>query len=165
MTKLMFALIGVVMFALPATILAGSNLRGVVSHASGTYRVMLPESLGGTCPESGCVGDLLTCPAGEACVIVTGVYSFLEGICDDGGPNPCAGRLTILQEDCNDPRFPPSLGGPGGRDIKLDGAILSIGSRGESIVCFDDTATPEAPADCMGSSTTAAIIFEGDTQG
>ena len=162
MTKLMFALIGVVMFALPTTILAELNPRGVVFQSSGTFISDTPQSFGGTCPESGCAGDLVTCAADEEIVIVTGTDNFVEGVCDDAGPTPCAGRVGFLEEDCFDARFPPPLG-PGGRDIKLDGLILSARFRGEVITCFDDTATPDAPADC--TAPTATIILEGTTLG
>ena len=53
-------------------------------------------------------GELVDCagdpppflPPGVEISAVRSVYTKLEGVCDDKGPRPCAGRLTRLTENC-----------------------------------------------------------------
>jgi len=54
------------------------------------------------------IGELVTCPgfnlmnfaASQHLLRVTSVYDRYEGVCDDLGPVPCAGRLLTIQESC-----------------------------------------------------------------
>lgn len=127
--------------------------RGVVGLWSGVYRQNAPQPQG-LCPATGCVGDLVTCGPGEGIVISTFTFSLLEGVCDDAGATPCAGKTTGLSEGCFDLTPPPT-----GRDIKVAGTVLSITTHGKDRFCFDAAAL----SDCSGSPPSATVISEGPT--
>jgi len=140
MKKLLYALTGMLMLALPVPLLAEAP-RGIVAHTVGTH------STDFTCAVTGCAGDLVTCPVGHGLVTAKITYLFMEGICDDAGPTPCNGRVRGLLENCLDPR----------RGINVRGAILSITMQGKFRFCFDDTAA----SDCTGTPPAAVVVGEG----
>ncbi len=123
---------------------------GVVAQWSGTYTQEADEDSIANCPGGGvCAGDLETCPDGEGIAITKTTFYFLEGICDDAmvaTGTACAGRFTALAEECSNPAVNVLPG-----DIKLDGSILSVNSRGTTRICFDNSATPVSPAVCTGT--------------
>lgn len=127
------------------------NAQGIVAIWNGASTRSLPQAFGGTCPNTGCQGDLVTCGPGEALVVAKFAYSMLEGICDDDGPTPCAGKATGINEGCFDLTSPPA-----GKDIKVSGTILSVTVHGKERYCFDENAL----SDCTGASPNAAVMGE-----
>lgn len=139
----------------------GPKVSGVVSQFSGTYVQDAPAL---SCPDTtlvagpACMGDLVTCPVGEAIAVSKTTFYLLDNICDDVQPNSsglpaCAGRFTALIEECSDPAAP-------GRDIKIDGTLLSVLSRGQVQVCFDTAATGDCTTPLVG---TEMVIGTGTT--
>lgn len=127
------------------------NAQGIVAIWNGASTRSLPQAFGGTCPNTGCQGDLVSCGPGEAFVIAKFTYSLLEGICDDDGLTPCAGKATGVNEGCFDLTPPPA-----GKDIKIRGTILSVIVHGRERYCFDENAL----SDCTGAAPNAEVIGE-----
>lgn len=144
----------VALLSLGATSSRAENAQGLVAIWNGASTRSLPQTFGGTCPNSGCQGDLVICGPGEALVIAKFTYSLLEGICDDDGPIPCAGKATGINEGCFDLTPPPA-----GKDIKISGTILSVIVPGRERYCFDENAL----SDCTGAVPDAAVIGEAAT--
>lgn len=140
MKTLLYALTSMVMLAVPVPLLAEPP-QGIVAHTIATYTTDF------NCAGRGCTGDLITCPVGQALITAKMIYLFMQGVCDDGGPTPCNGRLRGLLENCLDPAS----------GLNVRGAILSITMRGKFRFCFDDTAV----SDCTGTPPTAAVVGEG----
>ncbi len=140
MKKLVYALTGVLMSTLPAPLLAEPP-KAIVAHTIGSYTTDF------TCAAGGCVGDLVSCPAGHALMRARMIYLFMDGVCDDGGPTPCHRRLRGLLENCLDPRS----------GLNVRGRILSITMQGKFRFCFDDTAA----SDCTGTPPAGAVVGQG----
>ena len=147
MKRLLFAISMVLVFGIPSASLAGgAKETGVVAHWSGTYTrhpngVDVVPGVDCTSVTDVCSGDLVTCAVGEDLTVTLGVFYFLEGICDDSlaGPSPaCVGRFTFRGEECFDPTIDA--------DVHLDGSftdgpLISVISRGVTMICFEDPAT------------------------
>jgi len=140
MKKLLPPLAAVLMLTLPGPLLAEPS-RGIVAHTIGTYTKDF------SCARTGCAGDLVTCPVGEGLVTAKITYLFMEGVCDDGGPTPCDGRLRGLLENCLNPT----------RDLNVRGGMMSLTMQGKFRFCFDDTAM----SDCTGAPPAATVVGEG----
>jgi hypothetical protein len=152
-TILILVGISILLYALPEVSRA-EEAQGMVGVWSGTSKNNVPQTFGGTCASAGCQGDLVTCGPTEALFVAKFIFSFLEDVCDDDGLTPCAGRATGISEGCFD-LMPP----PAGKDIKLNGNVLSVNARGKERYCFDAS----AHSDCSGSSPSAAVMAEATT--
>jgi hypothetical protein len=150
---LMLVSIGILLCTLPASSSA-EEARGMVSVWSGTSKDDVPQTFGGTCASAGCQGDLVTCGPTEALFVAKVTFSFLEDVCDDDSATPCAGRATGISEGCFDLTPPPA-----GKDINLNGNVLSVNARGKERYCFDES----AQSDCSGSPPSAAVMAEATT--
>lgn len=143
MKRLVFSILGMLVFALPTTgIAAKAKVKGVVSSHHGTFIQDIDESNSARCPISGvCAGDLVTCADGEIISITTTLITFLDKLCDDTDPAvaDCDGRFTSLSESCVVPLTP----GPT--------PINEVTAFPETRTCFDPAATSAVPADCTGS--------------
>lgn len=128
--------------------------RGIVIVYTGSAKQFVPQTFGGTCPSTGCQGDLVTCSANEAFFAARLTFSLLQGICDDSGTTPCAGRATALEEGCFNLTPPPA-----GTDRKLNGAVFSLNARGRGRYCFDEG----GQADCTGTAPGGTVIGEDTT--
>jgi hypothetical protein len=129
-----------VMLGLPGSI-GAETPQGIVAHTIGTYTKDF------SCARNGCVGDVITCPAGEALVTAKITYLYMEGVCDDAGPTPCNGRLRGLLQDCLNP----------GRDLNVRAGMMSLTMTGNFRFCFDDT----AKGDCTGNPPPGQIVGAG----
>lgn len=150
-------LAAVVFLAGTTSSMAGGKVRGTVSIFSGTYQQFAFGTTGTT-------SGPFMCPAGEGLTIVTTVFYFSDGVCDDVQPNSaglpaCGGRFTARGEECVNPV-------PFGRDIKIDGglfSILSVSSRGQIEFCFASGASPTLPADCWSAGGTTGMVYATGT--
>jgi len=151
MLKLVFTLMGILMMLLPVPILAhGPRVAGIVGIENGAEKSFPDCTTGGDC-----VGDLVTCAEGDIRISAVAKITFLEGICEDGGSLPCAGRLYALDELCSNPL----------NDVQVDIPLLSFTQRGKFRICFDNSGT----TNCTGSSAAlkaadVKIIADGDTR-
>jgi hypothetical protein len=141
MKKPMAILAGVLMFMLP-TMSKADSPSGIVAHTIGTFTADF------ACAATGCAGDIISCPVGEAILKAKIRFLYMEDICDDDGSTPCGEQLTGLVEDC----LNPSTG------LNIAGAIASLTLQGKVRVCFDDTAPL---SDCTGNPPTGSIVAEG----
>jgi len=127
------------------------------SQFSGTFTQEADEDDLANCPTGGvCAGDLVTCSDGERIVISTTTFYSLGKACDDAGFPTCGGRFTGFNERCFDPTV-------GSGDVKRNGSILSVNSRGETRICFSNLA---AWPDCTNATKPpdGIVIFEGDVR-
>src|SRR5262245_54163500 len=143
MRTLLFPLTALLTLGLPGSI-GAETPQGIVAHTIGTYTKDF------SCARAGCVGDLITCPAGEALVTARITYLYMEGVCDDAGPTPCNGRLRGLLQDCLNPS----------RDLNVRAGMMSLTMTGNFRFCFDDTAT----GDCTGNPPAGQIVGTGSNR-
>ena len=153
MKKYVGILIALFCYSTPAIVLADSS-RGVVAMWYGSAKRNTPQTFGGTCPNTGCLGDLVACGPSEGFFVADVIYTSLEGVCDDAGATPCEGRATGVAEGCFDLRLPPA-----GNNIHVVGSMLSFTARGRGRYCFDATGL----ADCGGSPPIATVIGKSST--
>jgi hypothetical protein len=139
---------GMLLLAFP--VLSSAAGRGIVSQFSGSY---VQNSTAGTCPASGCTGDLVTCAPDEVISIAKFTVTFVEDICDDHNPaaTSCDGKFTGITEEC----FRTSAPG-----VIVNGAITHFNSRGKTRDCFDLA----GGGDCTGSTPAGVVYLEGETR-
>jgi hypothetical protein len=151
MLKLIFVLLGILMMLSPSLILAeGRRVAGIVGYEHGSEKSFPVCTAGGDC-----VGDLVTCTAGDTRIFALAKITFLEGICDDSGSPQCAGRFFALDELCSNPV----------NDFQLNFPLLSFTQRGKFRICFDNS----AQTDCTGrdddlKAADVKIIADGTTR-
>jgi len=91
------------------------------------------------------IGELVTCPgfnlmnpaASQHLLRVTSIYDRYEGVCDDLGPVPCAGRLLTIQESCT-----------GNDDTKMVASIAVGYAKGaKTRICWDPSGAGQCTAE------------------
>jgi len=102
---------------------------GMFLCGSGTFRNQL------TCSPTACTGTLIpTCAAPEGFTSGAATLSFLQGVCDDLGPVPCASKFKGFFEGCGGTR-------------RTNAGLNTARVPGMFRVCYD----PSGAGQCSGS--------------
>ena len=111
-----------------------------VSH--GTYELPLVAFAP---PGIGQVGELITCedesvPPFQFLLRSNVIFDSFEGVCDDLGSTPCAGRLVAIRETCT--------GRADGNETGESGLIDAPYFKGGGIrICWDESATGQCTSE------------------
>ena len=149
MKKVLLAVLaGMFIAVLPLQVRAEAG-SGVVRESNGVWLANR------ACEGDACIGDLLTCPAGQNLGASLSTITFWQGACDDRDPmRACNGKLTQIAETCTT-----------SEDSTYRGSLIAAKSRGKGRVCFDDTGA----SDCSDPLPDSAVVvteiaFQGQSR-